>query len=194
MDLAVEILEAVSNHPALSRVLIDGSFIGLITLTLYRAERTKHTLSKFLDFVGGKLTVSVKEWVMESDRLMEGRLTSKIEAMEVITEQKINLLEKNIDKKIDDVYKRVDDNHADTIQRDLFAKADAYHDDILLQADKMRAGKLPRHERAKNLYKKVKWYQKFCREHDDYDNGVCEEACEYIEDWYKTNLMRRKDD
>lgn len=172
MDFLTFLLDVVNAHPTLSRLLIDGSLLGGFVIYLYRGEKTAKIVSRFLSFIGTKMITTeieeIKEWVTTTNGAMEDRIKAEFST------------------KITEVENKVEEFRQEGIKRDLFARADYYHDEILLQADKMRqAKKFPLEERAKNLYKKVKWYKRHCEENPDYDNGVCEEACDYIIAWYK---------
>lgn len=97
-------------------------------------------------------------------------------------------MEKNIKSDVNEcievVESHIDSLRTDMEQKDLFGKADYYHDQILLSADKLKAGKIPSYERGKNLYEKIKWYENLCKEHPEYDNGVCPDACAFIKKWW----------
>lgn len=105
----------------------------------------------------------------------------------------IDRVSKTTDEKIEHVLRKLEKYREAGEIRSNRNKADSYHDDILLQADKLNAGKPFSDERFKQLYRKVLWYEEYCKNNKDYKNGVCIEACRYIKEQYKERYYGGKD-
>lgn len=128
--------------------------------------------------IGNLLTIGVLEKVEAMDNAREERSIARSEKLH----NEIMELSEEIHNEIKSVKEENDRRH-------LFNEADRIHDEILLQADKMRqSSKFPLEERAKVLYNKVLRYEELCKIlGDDYKNGVCVVACNYIKDWFIRN-------
>lgn len=183
MEFIEALLALIAEHPALSRFLAEGTILGGVLLKLYTGEKKNKIVSRFIAFLGHKLSPRILADVQIQQEAMRDEINAEIfksrqlgEERSKIAHDELIAVNKELDAKIEKLEYRIDVMDMLSYRTELVNFADYLitHPDRQVSSDKWR-----------NILRIKDTYEDFCTKHKRFPNSECQEAIDHIMGCYR---------